>query len=234
MITRLLLLFFVSAMGVEAAVYDKFPGFKSLFDRASFVGIVKLGSRDVRPGRQAHMEDWTGPHRFFHIESQVIFKGPAIKNDVARLADRRLGTWGKSVVSIRNQEILAPDGLFLVFLTGRNDSDSTRYRWDELHAEGSVLPVSPKSNLNSLKHGAETPLEKIATIVQDYTDFCRQLYEQAVIQETLIEQHEQAAKEAAIIKKLSEQGSADQPATAPESKPEGKEKSQPESEVRPQ
>ncbi len=234
MITRLLLLLLVSALSAGAAVYEKFPGFKTLFDRADFVGIVKLGSRDVRPGRQALAEDWTGPHRFFRIESQVVFKGGAIVEDVARLADRRLGTWEKSVVSIRNQEVLAPDGLFLVFLTGRIDSDSARYQWDEIHAEGSVLPVSPKSNLNSLKHGTEAPLVKIATIVQDYTDFCRQLYEQAVIQQTLIEQHEQAAKQDALIEQLSEQDGADQPATAPESKAEGKEKAKPKSEVRPQ
>ncbi|MDP0492008.1 MAG: hypothetical protein Q7Q71_13240 [Verrucomicrobiota bacterium JB023] len=102
---------------------------------------------------------------------------------------------------------------------GRNESESARYQWDEIHAEGAVLPVSPKSNLNNLQYGSEDPLVKIDTIIQDYTDFCRQFFEQAVIQATLIEQQ-------------SEQAGAGQPATRSESNSEGDDKPQPESEGR--
>lgn len=216
---RLLLLILASALGAHAAIYEEFPGFKNLFERADFVGIVKLGARDVPTNPRLRASDWVGPHRFFRIESEVVLKGDKISGDVARLADRRLGTWGESVLSIRNQEILVTDGLFLVFMHGRNESESARYQWDEIHAEGAVLPVSPKSNLNNLQYGSEDPLVKIDTIIQDYTDFCRQFFEQAVIQATLIEQQ-------------SEQAGAGQPATRSESNSEGDDKPQPESEGR--
>ena len=191
MFTKFLVLFLASALMCGAAVYEEFPGFKDLFERADFVGVVKLGARDIQEDEAMRTFDSTGPHRFFQIESKLVLKGEPISENVARLADRRLGTRSKSVTSIRNQEILAPEGLFLVFLKGSVFSKG-RYQWDEIHAEGAVLPVTSKTNLHTMRISKETPLTKINQIVSDYTDFCRQLFEQAVIQQTLIEALEES------------------------------------------
>ena len=190
MLTKVLTLFLASALVCGAAVYEEFPGFKNLFERADFVGVVKLGCRDIQKDKAMRGFDSTGPHRFFQIESKLILKGEPIKENVARLADRRLGTWGKSVTSIRNQEVLAPERLFLVFLKGSLSSKG-RYQWDEIHAEGAVLPVTVKTNLHAMRNSEEPPLVKIDQIVSDYTDFCRQLFEQAVTQQALIEAFEE-------------------------------------------
>jgi hypothetical protein len=168
----------------SAAVYEEFPGFKELYARANFVGIVKLGSRDVPKDEDGAFSDWIGPHRFFEVTSVKILKGPKIQSQIARLADRRLEMDGKKISRAPSEEILLSEKQFLVFLTGSAVGPSDRYRWDELHAEGAVLPVSPKTNLETLD--LTKPLEVCEQIVRDYTAHCKALYEHALVQERLL------------------------------------------------
>ena len=94
--------------------------------------------------------------------------------DVARLADRRLGTppYG---------EILTTERRFLVFLSGDSKYKKSRYQWDEIHAEGSVLPVSPRSNFTRMDKSK--PMAFIAQVITEYTLHCKELYEHAIKQQ---------------------------------------------------
>jgi hypothetical protein len=141
----------------------------------------------------------------------LTIKGKKIEGDVARLADRRLGVPPSG-------DILTPEKTFLVFLTGDSGYQSSRYQWDEIHAEGAVLPISPKTNLQTID--ASKPFELFKQIVAEYATYCTEVSEFAKLQQRQIE-------------KQGQQGGADQPATAPELKSEGKDKPQPESKVRP-
>ena len=69
-------------------------------------------------------------------------------------------------------------------MTGSAEGPSGRYRWDELHAEGAVLPLSPKSNLEMID--VTKPFEAFEKIIRDYTAHCKALYEHALIQERLL------------------------------------------------
>lgn len=200
----------------HAAVYEPFPGFKDLYESADFVGIVTLVKRDVPKDEKDAWRDWIGPHRFFQIDSVMVFKGAQIRAQVARLADRRLEFDGDAFHPVPLGEILTPEKQFLVFLNGTPVGPAGRYRWDEIHAEGAVLPVSPKTSLQNLD--TTKPYAAFDQIIQDYTAYCKALYEHAVIQERLLKQQGQ-------------QVGAGQP-TALESKPEGGNKPKPESEGR--
>jgi hypothetical protein len=168
----------------NAAVYERFPGFKRLYEQADFVGIVTLVRRDVPKDQKAAWGDWIGPHRFFEITSVKVLKGPQIRSQIARLADRRLEIGDGSFFPVPLGEVLLPETRFLVFLSGSPIGASGRYRWDELHAEGAVLPVSPKTNLETLN--LTKPLELFEQIVKDYTAHCKALYEHALDQERLL------------------------------------------------
>ena len=166
-----------------AAVYESFPGFEDLYRRADYVGIVTLGVRDIPADEQVLASDSVGPHRFFRITSVVTIKGKKIEGDVARLADRRLG-------SPPLGDILTPEKTFLVFLTGDSGYPSSRYQWDEIHAEGSVLPVSPKTNLHAID--ASKPFDLFKQIVADYAIYCAELAEFAKQQHQLVEKKGQS------------------------------------------
>ena len=150
---RFLLLIVLSTVVCRGAICDPFPGFKALYERADFVGVVELVKRDVPKDEQTAQGDLIGPHRFFEIRSVKIFKGREIQSEVARLADRRLQRDG-------TEDILTPTKRFLVFLVGvpANPSGEAgwkavhgdRCRWDELHAEGAVLPVPPNVDLEKV------------------------------------------------------------------------------------
>jgi hypothetical protein len=147
---RSFLLIVLSTVVCRGAVYDPFPGFKVLYERADFVGVVELVKRDFPKDEETVQSDLIGPHRFFEIKSVKIFKGREIRSEVARLADRRLQRDG-------TEEILVPTKRFLVFMIGAPEDPSRlagwkmlhgdRYRWDELHAEGAVLSVPPNVDL---------------------------------------------------------------------------------------
>lgn len=211
------ILFLIVFSGViRAAFYEPFPGFEALYKRASFVGIVKIGERDVPDDESGQRADWIGPHRFFQIDSVMVFKGSKISGDVARLADRRIELIGDGkMVMAPSEEILTQEKTFLVFLMGRYEKN--RYQWDEVHAEGSVLPVSPQTNVRLID--VKNPIQSCHRIVADYTAYCQQLLKHALAQQKIVDQ-------------FGQQGGADQPATAPESKSEGGDKPQPESEGR--
>jgi hypothetical protein len=194
-----------------AAVYKTFPGFENLYRRADFVGIITLADRDIPKEAHTRASDWVGPHRFFKISSVLTIKGEKIEGDVARLADRRLGLPPLG-------EILTPEKTFLVFLTGDSGCQDHRYQWDEIHAEGSVLPVSPKTNFQTID--ASKPFDLFRKIVADYAAYCAELSEFAEKQELLVEQQGQ-------------QGVAPQSATRSESDSEGGDQPQPESKPRP-
>jgi hypothetical protein len=194
-----------------AAVYERFPGFEDLYRRADFVGIIKLADRDVPKDAHKRASDWVGPHRFFKISSVLTLKGEKIEGDVARLADRRLGFPPLG-------EILTPEKTFLVFLTGDSGFQDHRYQWDEIHAEGSVLPVSPKTNLHAID--TSKPFDLFKQIVSDYAIYCAELSKFAKQQERLVEQQGQ-------------QGVAPQSATRSESDSEGGDQPQPEAKPRP-
>ena len=193
-----------------AAVYETFPGFEDHYRRADYVGIVTLGARDVSKDERGRISDSIGPHRFFRISSIVTIKGKKIEGDVARLADRRLGFPPLG-------DILTPEKTFLVFLTGDSGYQSNRYQWDEIYAEGSVLPVSPKTNLHAID--ASKPFDLFKQIVADYASYCAELAEFAKQQHQLVE-------------KKGQQDGTGQPATRSQSKSEGSDKPQPEAEVR--
>jgi len=203
---RLLFIAILLSGSSIAAVYETFPGFENLYRRADFVGLVTLGARDVPKDERGRVSDSIGPHRFFRITSVLTIKGKKIEGDVARLADRRLGYPPL-------EEILTPEKTFLVFLTGDSGYKDSRYQWDEIHAEGSVLPVSPKTNLDAID--ATKPFDLFKKIVADYATHCTEIAEFAKQQQRLVE-------------KQGQQDGAGQPAPAPESKPEGKDKPQPE------
>lgn len=173
----------------NGAVYERFPGFKQLYERADFVGIVTLVKRDVPSDEKAAWSDWIGPHRFFEIRSVKVFKGPKIQSQIARLADRRLELGANGISPAPSEEILLPEKQFLVFMTGSAEGPSGRYRWDELHAEGAVLPLSPKSNLEMID--VTRPFEAFEQIIRDYTAHCKALYEHALIQERLLKSNGQ-------------------------------------------
>ena len=178
---RLIITLLLISSPCRAAVYERFPGFEELFKRADYVGIVTLGARDVPKDEYGRQSDAIGPHRFFQITSVITLKGKEIKGDVARLADRRIGFPPIG-------EILAPEQKFLVFLTGDLGYQSVRYQWDEIHAEGSVLPVSPKTNL----YGIDTTkkFELFRQIVVDYATHCKEVADHAVKQQVFVEKFE--------------------------------------------
>lgn len=199
---RLIITLLLISTPCRAAVYEQFPGFEELFKRADYVGIVTLGARDVPKDLYGRRSDGIGPHRFFQITSVITLKGKMIEGDVARLADRRIGVPPLG-------EILAPEQTFLVFLTGDSGYQSVRYQWDEIHAEGSVLPVSPKTNLHGIDPTKK--FELFRQIVADYAAHCKEVADYAMKQQQFVE-------------KFSKPPTSNQPAPAPESKPEGKEK----------
>ena len=213
---RFLFISVALAVTCKGAFYERFPGFKELFGRAEFVGIVTLNKRAVPRNDRERLSDSYGPHRFFEIESVIVFKGKPIQSQVARLADYRLHHDGDQYFGAPYEDILTPEKQFLVFLqTPVGPSD--RYTWDCLNAEGAVLPISPKTNLHTME--VSKPFVVFDQVISDYKDYCKALYEHAIQQER-------------ILNKQGQQGAAGQPATRSESKPEGDQKPQPKSEGR--
>lgn len=196
---RFLLITIALAATCKGAFYEQFPGFRPLYERANFVGIVTLVKRDVPKDEKDAWGDSIGPHSFFTIKSIKIFKGDAIDGDVARLADRRITIDGNTVFPVPIGDILTPERQFLVFLNGqtkKNGKDwvrlhGSRYQWDEIHAEGAVLPVSPLTNLNCID--VKNPYKTFDQIVFDYTEYSKKQYEHAVEQQRIVKQKGQQA-----------------------------------------
>jgi hypothetical protein len=119
---------------------------------------------------------------------------------VARLADRRIEIDGETAVPVPFEDILTPEKKFLVFLNGRTKANAkgwdqkgweqlhggSRYQWDEVHAEGAVLPVSPLTNLYTID--IKNPYKTFDQIISDYTAYTKKLYEHAVAQQRIVKQ----------------------------------------------
>jgi hypothetical protein len=197
---RIVLIIIALVSASNGALYQAFPGFQSLYESADFVGIVTLVKRDVPKNKDDQDSEMYGPHRFFSIKSIVIFKGDEIDGAVARLADRRIEIGGVAAVPAPFEDILTPEKQFLVFLNGRTKANAkgwdqlhggSRYQWDEVHAEGAVLPVSPLTNFLTID--IKNPYKTFDQIISDYTEYTKKLYEHAVAQQRLVKQKGQQA-----------------------------------------
>jgi hypothetical protein len=191
---RFLLISVIMAAACKGAIFDPFPGFRALYEQADFVGIVTLVKRGVPKDEKDASGDTIGPHRFFTIKSINVFKGDAIDGAVARLADRRIRLDGGTVFSVPFEDILKPERKFLVFLSGQTKENEkgwvqlhgTRYQWDEIHAEGAVLPVSPLTDLHLID--TKKPFKIFDQIVSDYTKYCEKLHKHALEQQRIVKQ----------------------------------------------
>lgn len=169
MIRHLLMVMCLLMGSLHAEYFHPFPGFKTMLDHAAFVGIVKLES-------PSDSSAFVGSSfRCFTVRSQVVFKGNAIQGEVARLADRRLSILGDQHQNWPFEDILEPEKSFLVFLSGPSPAalSSGLFKWDELHYEGAVLPLSPL--ISAGNYDEKKPLESFSKVVRDHSQYCDQM-----------------------------------------------------------
>jgi len=131
----------------------------------------------------------------------------------------------------------------VLFLNPHNRyPDSYKYHLRNLKSEHDVLIPAQRVYWEHMKNddmkvvpSAEVPKGQAIMILNvDYVFPIEGLVLQSVVPKDKETEAEQLIRERRAKDETAEQGGADQPATAPESKPEGKEKPKPESEGRPQ
>lgn len=179
MIRLILIAMLVLSGRLHAEFVDKFPGFKELHQRSSFVGIVKV--------ERADGEDYYSSWKRVTLHSEAVFKGQAIENEMARLSDRHITMAGDKVISWPDGYLIQPDARLLVFLYPEPVVWSKGlYKWAGSRAEGTILPISPLTRIDELD--VKKPMEAYAKIVADYSKYCDQMAACARRQKEFIEQ----------------------------------------------
>jgi len=127
---------------LHAEYFRPFPGFKDLEKGSSFVGIVEAE-------RMNGDQDYYSSYRFVSVRSRLILKGKPIESEVARIYDSRISELAGAKIKWPEKSLIHPGERFLVFLwPAPPEWSKGRYKWEDHHCEGTILPVSPLTKLD--------------------------------------------------------------------------------------